>query len=228
MAVSQPPVTGAPSPPAGALSAERWERLAPLTGVVSIVLLIVGGIILDGTREPADAAPAAAYLAFFDREMDTIYFGTLVLMLGVVFFVWFAGALRARLAAAEGGTNRLSTLAFGGAAMVGVLMLAAMGTMISGAFAVDEDIALTPDAAQALYFIGDGLFYVAFFPAAVLLMASALVMLRTHVLPVWLGWASFAMGIILVVPWVGWAAFIFLVPIWIVLVSVLLYRKNLA
>jgi hypothetical protein len=228
MAVSQPPVTGAPTPRTGFLSADRWERLAPLTGVATVVLFIAGGIVLDGAAEPADDAPARAYVTYFDDEQGSIYGGSLLFMLGIVFLMWFAGAVRAYLAAAEGGTHRLASVGFGGATVVAVLMLAALGSQLSGAFAVDEDVALTGEAAQALFWAGDGLFYAAFFGAAVFVLANAVVMLRTGALPRWLAWASLALGVILLIPWVGWAGFIFLMPIWILVVAVLLWRGQSA
>ena len=224
MAVSQPPVTGAPG--TGFLSATRWERFAPLTGVIAVILFIAGALVLDGAREPAEEAPPAAYLAYFDRETDTIFAGSSLFFVGLVFLVWFAGALRARLAEAEGGAHRLASVSFGGAVLMAALMLGALGSQISGAFAIDEDVALSPDAAQAIYYAGQGMFYGSFFGAALLTLAAGVVMVRTGVMARWLGWATFALGVILLVPWVGWAAFIFLMPIWAVLVSVMLFRSG--
>jgi hypothetical protein len=226
MAVSQPPVSTAGPPRTGHLSAERWARYAPLTGIAAVVLFVAGGIVSDSADSPDESAPAAAYLAYFENERSTIYASTLMLMVGVVFLLWFAGALRSRLAAAEGGDHRLASTAFAGAIGVGVLLLASLGPGVAGAFTTEEDVRLTPDAAQALYVVGDGFFFAAWYAAAVLLLASAVAILRTGAMAGWLGWASLAMGVLVALPWIGWAVFIFLLPLWIVAVAVMLFRDG--
>jgi hypothetical protein len=50
--------------------------------------------------------------------------------------------------------------------------------------------------------------------------------LRHAVLPKWLGWLSLLIGIVLLIGPIGWAAFIFATPIWILIVSVLLYMRT--
>jgi hypothetical protein len=44
------------------------------------------------------------------------------------------------------------------------------------------------------------------------------------VLPRWLGWFSLLIALVLLVPWINWAAFIFAVPLWVIVVSVLLWQ----
>ena len=221
MAVSEPPAapaTGrAPSP-------DRWERLAPLTGVAAMVLLIAAVFIHDSGDVPDEDAPVQAYLKYFVDDKDTILFGGLLFAIACALLLWFLGTLRARIAAAEGGTHRLASIGFGGAVAMVTLMLSAIGVEISGAFAIDEDVRMTADAAQALELAGNGLFFVAWYAGAVFLLATAVAVLRTGVLARWLGWVTLAMGVVLLVPWVGWAVFFFLLPLWIVLVAVLLYR----
>ena len=226
MAVSQPPVASAPSPRTGLLSAERLERFAPLTGIAAVALIAAGGIVVDGSDQPADEAPAQAYLTYFDQEQDALFLGSFLVMLGCVFLLWFAASGRARLAVAEGGAHRLASLAFAGATAMVVLLLAAVAPSLSAAFAIDEDVALTPEAAQALYAAGSGLFYAAWFGGAVFLLATGLAMLRTRVMPRWLGPATLAMGVLLLIPWVSWAVFLFLLPVWTVLTALLLFREH--
>jgi hypothetical protein len=224
MAVSQPPVTTAGPPRTGHLSAERWARYAPLTGIAAVVLFVGGGVVSDSAATPDDDARPIAYLTYFDDERGTIYASSMMFMIGVVFLLWFAGALRARLAAAEGGEHRLASTAFAGAITLSVLIFASIAPQVAGAFITEEDIRLAPDAAQALYLMGDGFFFAAWFGAAVMFLASAVAILRTGALPGWLGWATLALGVLVVIPWIGWAVFIFLLPLWIVAVAVMLFR----
>jgi hypothetical protein len=61
-----------------------------------------------------------------------------------------------------------------------------------------------------------------------LLLAVAVITLRTLVFPRWLGWVTLALGIAVLVPWVGWFAYIFLFPVWIILLSVWMWSRPVA
>jgi hypothetical protein len=56
------------------------------------------------------------------------------------------------------------------------------------------------------------------------LLASALAILRTGVLPAWLGWVALLLGIISLTP-IGFFAF-FVVLAWIAVVSVMLFQQE--
>ena len=56
-------------------------------------------------------------------------------------------------------------------------------------------------------------------------LASGLVVLRTRIFPLWLGWVIFALGIVSFAPAVGFFA-AFPVFGWIVIVSVILFRRG--
>ena len=227
MAVSQPPVQSAPDDRAHAPSPDRWERLAPLTGAAAFVFFLIGSIVLEGAESPGENEPAQAYFVYFDEESGAILTGGLLLILGSVLLLWFAGSLRTRLAAAEGGSHRLASLAFAGAVAMVTLMLGAVSMEMSGAVAIEEaDVPLGPEAAQALVVAGDGLWFAAWYGGVVFLLATALAMLRHGVLPRWLAWVTVAMAVVLAVPWVGWAIFFFLLPLWILGVSILLWREG--
>ena len=56
------------------------------------------------------------------------------------------------------------------------------------------------------------------------LIVTGLAVLRTGALPRWLGWVSLLIALVLLVPWINWAAFIFALPLWVIVVSVLLWQ----
>jgi hypothetical protein len=60
----------------------------------------------------------------------------------------------------------------------------------------------------------------------VLILATGMVVLRTRALPVWLGWVSLGVGLWLLIPPIGWAALISAFPLWVIVVSLLLYRRG--
>jgi hypothetical protein len=199
-----------------------WERLAALSGVVAVVLWVVGIVIQESSNLPGDDATGDEVLAWFAGEENTILAGGFVFMLGVLFFFVFLAALRVRLLEAEGPIGFLTALVFGAgiAAAISLLMLPAPD--MSGALSNDE---LTGDAALAVNSLGDMFFIGAELASALLLVAAGLIFIRTRVLPVWLGWASLVVALWLLIPPIGWAGLLLGVPLWTILVSVLLWMR---
>lgn len=199
----------------------RWHRLAPLTGVVAVILWAIGVAVLEGADSPDSDARAIEALAYFKDHDDAILAGTFVFLLGGVFFLWFAACLRAALYRMEGSLGTLASTAYGGAIATGTCALLLPSSQAAGAFDNDN---LTPQAAQTLLMVGDIFFYAATFAAAVLMLATAIVILRARaVLPVWLAWITLVIGVALLIPWISWAALLFGLTLWTILVGLLLY-----
>jgi hypothetical protein len=206
------------------LAEERWERLAPWSGVIGVALVILGAIIQGSADRPGEDASAQEVLTYFEGDQGAVIGGAFLAALGLLFLLWFFGSLRSRLAWSEGGVMRLASLAFAGGVTTVTLLLAAVAPEMAGAFAVEDEGVLEPAAAQALFEMGEGLFFLAWFPAAAMLAATAVVTLRTGTFPWWLGWVSLVMAVALLIPWIGWAVFLFLLPLWIILLSVWMWR----
>lgn len=200
---------------------ERWARFAPLTGVAAVVFWVVGFFLFVST-EVEGADTAAEILAGYEEDENAIWIAGWVFVVGGALFLWFVGTLRARLFAAEGAPGRLAGIAFGaGIATAAFLMVLPAGDI---AAAVADD--LEPAAAQALNEVGTAFFVGAEFSAVALLVATALLALRTGVLPSWLGWVSLVLALWLLIAPIGWLALIFGVPLWVLVVSVLLFRSG--
>ena len=58
----------------------------------------------------------------------------------------------------------------------------------------------------------------------VLLVGTAIVVLRTKVFPAWVAWLSLLIAVVLWIGPIGWAALIFAFPIWVLIVSTYLLR----
>jgi MFS family permease len=61
--------------------------------------------------------------------------------------------------------------------------------------------------------------------AAVFLLATGLVSLSTRAFPGWLAWASIAIAVWLLVPPIAWPALLYAFPLWLVVISVLLWTR---
>jgi hypothetical protein len=200
--------------------AVAWESYAPLSGVLAVIGWVVGAILLDTAMTEEDGA---ALLAAFNADETQILVGAVIWLIGTALFIWFLGSLRSRLLAAEGGDARLTTLAFAGGIATAVCLALIPGGHAAGALSNEE---IDESAALALGNIGDAFFLAAEYLLPVLLIASALVALRYAALPRWLAWIQIIVAIVLLIGPIGWAALLFAFPIWVVIVSLLLWRTT--
>lgn len=199
---------------------DRWEKLAPLTGVLAVVLMFVG-VLLESADRPDDLV-ADETLSWLQDKSGRIVLGEFLIILGAVFFIWFLGTLRTRLWTAEGRTGRLSAVAYGSG------LLAAAGIILQAAISAsaaynDED--LTAEAAQAVLHVSDAMFGLTEFALVPFFVAVALVTLHTRVFPVWLAWISLAEALLLAIFWIGWIGVVLVFPLWTIVVAVLLYLR---
>jgi len=210
----------------GIWSERRWERLAPLSGIVAVVLFVVGFLVFELVGDPPGSDETAeGYLSYFREDDGSIWGGAWILLVGMFFFLWFLGSLRAAFSRAEGGVGRLTSIAYTGGIGAALLLTGAVATQISGAIAADENENLSPQTAETLWWAGDGFFVAAGFFLAALYAASALITLRTRVLPLWLGIVSATLALASLVPFITWAVVIFATPIWIIIVAIWLYIR---
>ena len=105
-------------------------------------------------------------------------------------------------------------------------MLALTGGQSTGA-TTDANL-LTPDVAIVFWRLAHGIFIAAELALALFLAAASLLALRGVLLPRWLGWFGIVVAVILLIPPIGWAALLFLFPLWLILASVILWRRPVA
>ena len=115
----------------------NWERYAPLTGVAAVVLWIVGTFLIEKDDRP-EGKDTAAFVAWVEKNDTAIIAGAFIFGLGVVLFVWMLGSLRSVLFAAEGGTGRLATIAFGSGIATAISMMFTYFPQAQAAFDVDD------------------------------------------------------------------------------------------
>jgi hypothetical protein len=206
---SEPSYTPAPM--------ERWERPAALAGVVAVVLWVVGTFV---SGEAPDEA--VELLGRFQDDEGRVLAGGFIFQLGALFFLIFVGALRLRLFTAEGPNGLLTAIAFGAGLAVGIFLLALPGGEMAAAINSDD---LDPSSALALGNVGDLFFIGAQLSAALLLTATALLILRYGPMPRWFAWVSFALALVLLIPLIGWAALLVGVPLWTLAAAVLMWMR---
>jgi hypothetical protein len=204
----------------------RWERFAPLTGIVAVVLWVVGVAVAfgPGNLVSTDSTPDEI-LSNFSEDATTLQIGLWLVQLGAVVFLWFVGSLRTVLRRAEGGVGRLASIATFGGVATGILVLLMHAPTYAGAATTKN---LSPEAAQGLILMDDAFFYSAEFAIAVLFLATAIVIFRWGALPVWFGWVSLVFGILAPITPVGWAVLSVGLPLWTLAAAWLLFARSVA
>ena len=199
-----------------------WERWAPLAGAGAVVLWAIG-FVAAGAGPDFERATGQEWLTYITDNEGQILTSRLLFLLGTVLFLLFLGPFRTRLRAAEGEAGPWTSAAFASGIATAVMLIANVTPTLIGALAAD---ALEPAAAQALGIVETGFFVGAEIAAAALLLATGLLALRTGFLPVWLGWASVVLAVLLLILPIGWAALLIGFPLWVLIVSVLLWRTG--
>jgi hypothetical protein len=192
-----------------------WERLAPLTGLVFVVIAVITFAI--GGSTPGDHASAVKVATFYGKHHDKHMALAFILALSIPFLLFFVSTLRFELRRA-GGTGQLANAAFGGGVMaaVGFGILA----FVHYALADAADSAKTLATTQTLNVLDNTDFIPVAAGVGVLVLASGLSVVRHGGLPTWLGWVAVVIGVLAFTP-AGFFAFL-ASGIWIAVASILL------
>ena len=203
---------------------DRWQRWGPLSGVAYVILFLVG--ILAGGEGPGDTPEehVTYYANAGNRTKDFAIF--FVLVAAGLLFLWFLAGLRGILVRAEGEVARWTALAYGAGIASAALFLGAASLFVAPAgSAGDESFRnVNPSAVNILGNAGYAMLVCSIIVAALLVLATSIVALRTLVLPRWLSVAGFVVAPLLLLA-------VFFVPIflwlaWILAVSVVLILRT--
>ena len=203
------------------MTTQRLARYAPWTGTLAVALWVVGFLVLVSSGMVAQDASPEEVLAHYQTNGVPIIAGSYVFMLGSLAFLWFLGSLVTSLRSAEGGDGRVASIAFGGGVAMAVCALLLPSGGVTLALGAGTITAASADALRhspGIFYIGVELF------AAVLVAATAIVALRTAVLPRWLAWVSLLLALVLLIPPIGWVGVLVGIPLWTLGVSLLLTR----
>lgn len=195
------------------------KRLAPLTGVLFFVLLLVSFLVGNNSLK-ASSSPAkvlAHYIAHRNSARASGLLTVLAVFVGVIFYGLLRDYLRRHQA-----SRGLTATAFGG-----VILFAASGAVGAGIqwALTDAPSHLSADAAQALNLVDmDVTYALTLAGLAVLLFAFGLAIVNSALLPKWLGWVAFVLALSALIPPIGFVAFIG-GGIWTLIVSIAMWRR---
>jgi hypothetical protein len=119
------------------MASSRWERIAPLSGLV-FVALVVTGAALTFVGSPDFLPTSDEAVRYFEEHDGTIVAGGILGLVSTAALIWFAGTLSIALGRAEGGDRRLSLIAFGAGVAGAVALGAACTVKLAGGLRVDD------------------------------------------------------------------------------------------
>jgi hypothetical protein len=200
------------------------RRVTPLAGFLSVVLFVIGVFVLESGDRPDNDAPVAQISAYFADNLERLAIGALFWGVGVIALIWFLDGLRTRILP---GSDQLARLTYGFGFATALFILASVTVPVAGALASDNlDRNLTPGAAEVFDNLDDAFFIGAELMLAGFFSAVGLAAIRSRSLPVWLGWISLLFAVVALILPVGWAVVVFGLPLWLLVVSALLWMRR--
>jgi hypothetical protein len=175
------------------------DRVAAVAGILSVVVFVIGQYVAPVLVWPAEQVGglvASFYVNFEGRLLaEAILFGV-----ASALFLIFLGGLWAVLGRADSQQPGLAPVVVAaGAVVIGLVLLQA--AILVALIALEESSlgvqaeGASP-ASRALFYLHGQVRNLALFPFAVFLGGAAAVVLRTGVLPRWLGWVGLAFGLV--------------------------------
>jgi hypothetical protein len=199
------------------MTTDRFTRLLPLSGVL-FALTLVGGLTLT-SGEPDNSATAGNIFSYWHGHYGRELVSSLLLIpFAIVFLLVFVVELRRAIHAREVEAPVYSPLMFAG----GILVAAGLG--VTGSLGAAVATAAHHGSGDSTYTLAQIQSYdwvpwmVGF---AVLLIAGGL---RTYAFPRWFAVATLIIGVVCLTPAGAFALFV--LPVWAVAASVVLYRKS--
>jgi hypothetical protein len=205
-------------------SVSRAERFGPLSGVVFVILYLVGLFLIELPGGGDDNADVAATYGDHGNRVQA-WIGIYAWAFAGLFFLLFLGLLWGRLRRAQQDIERLSHVALA-SGVIFVAMLFAAGAAVAamvGAYSIGHESHAGADLARFGELSDSLLLVYGMFAAAGLIAASSFVTLQTGAFPLWVGWFGFICAACLVVGILWVTQFVFL--LWVAIVSLLLFRS---
>jgi hypothetical protein len=197
-----------------------WHWIVPLLGVIFVALVVVS-ISLTASN-PDSSTSGVGVIAYFRAHRAQQITAAVLTLVAIPTGLFFFGLLRTYLSRSRA-VRPIAAIGFAGA-----ILFAAGGCLAAGMQLTLSDVPdrLAPAAAQALNVLNNDL-------NAVLVMGGisalqfgyGIAILRTKLLPEWLGWVSIAFGVLALAGPIGF----FALPatgLWILVVSVLIYERT--
>jgi hypothetical protein len=198
----------------------RSYVLPALTGVIFIVLAVVGSIVMGEPPDPSDDS-LAKIVAFYNNNDTEIWIGSIMQAIAAVALVFYGGYLRRVFTLAAGEGHMLPSIVLAGSAIVAVA--AGIDATINVTL-VEEIDDIHPVAAQALSALWSNDFIPFVIGASTFMLAAGVTIVRHGALPGWLGWVAIVLAVVGLTP-AGFVGFLG-AGLWVAVTSIMLALRE--
>jgi hypothetical protein len=164
-----------------------------VAGVLFVVAFVVGQYVAPDLVYPEEQV-GGVQLTFYVNYEDQLLAQAVLYGVASMLLLVFVGGLRAFLARAEGQDPRWAPVVVAAGAVAAGLVLLRAAIVVALTALRGNEVGVHAQgsawAARALFYLEGALRDMMLFPFAVFLAAAAVVLLRTRVLPRWLGWVG--------------------------------------
>jgi hypothetical protein len=192
------------------------DRVAAVAGVLFVVAFVVGQYVAPDLVYPEEQV-GGVQLTFYVNYENALRAQAILFGLASALLLVFVGGLRAFLTRAEGQDPRLTPVVVAAGAVAAGLVLLRAAIVVALTALRGNEVGVHAQgsawAARALFYLEGAVRDMVLFPFAVFLAAAAVVLLRTRVLPGWLGWVGAALASLVGVLAVGLPAGLDIAPL---------------
>jgi len=194
-------------------------RLVPLAGILAIVLIVIAFIVGGETPDGDDSL--RKIVSFYRDNDDAQVLAGSFLGWGTALFLVFASGLWRMVRDLETERHGSSALLLGGS-----VLWAAGASIFAGLTFTLGDLAkdLGPGALQTLNALNSDMFFTLALGTFAFSAGAGVSILKTRVMPIWLGWVAIVIAIVAVTP-AGFFAFL-VMGLWVLIVSVLMLVRG--
>jgi hypothetical protein len=192
---------------------------ASLVGVVFFVVLVASVVTQN---PPGTSSSAAKVLGYYTKHRTISEISGLLTVIAVFLGILFYGLVRDHLRR-DDSVRGLAATGFAGALFFGASGLVGAGALWA---LTDSPSHLSASAAQSLFLVNeDGSFAFASAGIAIMLFAYGLAIVKSRLLPTWLGWVAFPLALSAFVPPAGFVALVG-TGLWTLVTSIAMYRRQ--
>jgi hypothetical protein len=173
--------------------------VAAVAGVLFVVAFVVGQYVAPDLVYPEEQV-GGVQLTFYVNYENALLAQAILFGVASMLLLVFVGGLRAFLARAEGQDPRWAPVVVAAGAVAAGLVLLQAAIVVALTALRGNEVGVHAQgsawAARALFYLEGAVGDMVLFPFAVLLAAAAVVLLRTRVLPGWLGWVGAGLAVL--------------------------------